>query len=403
MKGGHEMETAFATISKAHIYQAIGLRDNFKKKEYDFSSEACISCPYRNSKLSEMEQNPFSYDCPPECASCSKLKENTKYINDRNKYGYRPRLKTKAFLMLIYLYFLDPSSSGYIQNIDARLAAERINCCERSVHNCMAALVKSGYIMAIKTSAHTYSVIINGYDLLYKPAKEGGRGYLTMSLDMLLELSRINNLIALRINVLELLSLDSPELRGQATIDNRNIKDIRRYLPAYAKRCIIIRQLKRNASGGREIVTYSHEPGTNVIRFTLKNDYALSTNKEKAREHFSKKMYSFICDFNSLVPVFNEHQDSLDYQNGGVMEMLITTVGENRKAKLIPNILFSSEFIEDVGALIMRYGPGAVEDSFMDMYSYYVMGNREMTNPGGLLRTIIEKNINDNKYDWKTA
>lgn len=51
----------YATVSRAHIYQAIGLRDRYK--EYKHSDE-CSGCPYR-------DDNNFD-----SCIRCRKLKVN---------------------------------------------------------------------------------------------------------------------------------------------------------------------------------------------------------------------------------------------------------------------------------------------------------------------------------------
>lgn len=81
----------YATVSRAHIYQAIGLRDRYK--EYKHSDE-CSGCPYR-------DDNDFD-----SCIRCRKLKVN--YINDANRFGFRHRLNANSLKILLYLHFLNP-------------------------------------------------------------------------------------------------------------------------------------------------------------------------------------------------------------------------------------------------------------------------------------------------------
>ena len=48
----------------------------------------------------------------------------------------------------------------------------------------------------------------------------------------------------LRIYLRELINLDNSNLKGQASVDHKTIKDIRRILPDYCKPCVIRKSIE---------------------------------------------------------------------------------------------------------------------------------------------------------------
>ena len=189
----------YATVSRAHIYQAIGLRDRYK--EYKHSDE-CSGCPYR-------DDNDFD-----SCIRCRKLKVN--YINDANRFGFRHRLNANSLKILLYLHFLNPDKKGRVQASIFDLC-DKIGCCRACITDNLNRLTKYGYISVFKNSPTVFYITINDYEQLYLPAKEGGRGYYVMSSDVFEQLKNISNVTSLRIYLSELLSLDSAESKGQAS------------------------------------------------------------------------------------------------------------------------------------------------------------------------------------------
>ncbi len=66
-----------------------------------------------------------------------------------------------------------------------------------------------------------------------------------MSKELLTKLNSTDSYGSLRIFIRELLSLDAPELKGVASVDYKNIRDIRNTLPSYCKPSVIKAKLTK--------------------------------------------------------------------------------------------------------------------------------------------------------------
>lgn len=372
MRGGRKMKI-YATVSRAHIYQAIGLRDRYK--EYKHSDE-CSGCPYR-------DDNNFD-----SCIRCGKLKVN--YINDANRFGFRHRLNANSLKILLYLHFLNPDKKGRVQASIFDLC-DKIGCCRACITDNLNRLTKYGYISVFKNSPTVFYITINDYEQLYLPAKEGGRGYYVMSSDVFEQLKNISNVTSLRIYLSELLSLDSAESKGQATAEERKIVDIRRYLPAYCKRNVIIKKLDENKLyNGDGFMTFKHETGSKVLRIELNPKYKAILNKENMINSMEERVYDFISSFNRNVPFYNNR---LPVETK--MIHIFNEISTSNASIITADYILHGTFVTDFSGMAVQYGFDLVTSSFIKMYNDYIIPNRLIKNPGGLLRTIVESTIKD--------
>lgn len=377
MRGGRKMQT-FATISRAHIYQAIGLRDRFK--QYNHSDE-CAGCPYRSDN---------NFD---NCVHCNKLKIN--YVNDANRFGYRHRLNATSLKIMLYLHFLNPDKRGRVQASIFDLC-DKIGCCRACIASNLNRLTEYGYITLFKVSPAVFYITINDYEQLYLPAREGGRGYYVMSYDIFEQLKTITNITSLRIYLNELLSLDSAETKGQATAEERNIVEIRRYLPDYCKRNVIVRKLRENKTvNGDGFMTYKHETGSKVLRIELNPRFKAKLTKENMINSMEQKVNDFIMSFNRNVPLYN---NGLPVETS--MIHIFDEIRTDNASLIKAEYIVHNTFVYDIAEMAVQYGLDLVLSSFIKMYNGYIIQNRLIKNPGGLLRTIVEAQI---KHSLKTA
>ena len=123
-----------------------------------------------------------------------------------------------------------------------------LNCNIKTIWNNLDILSGYTYISYCKTDRHFINIILNDYESYYLPANKNGRGFLVLSNDLLNKLIKIDSLIMLRIYLRELINLDNSNLKGQASVDHKTIKDIRRILPDYCKPCVIRKSIENSTS-----------------------------------------------------------------------------------------------------------------------------------------------------------
>ena len=249
----------FANIGKAAIIQSLGIQKNYTEviettvDAIDYSITACSTCKYK-AIINTFDENSKPYaDACASCASCphkTLIQKNVYkkiYHNEKNRYGYRPMLKANAIKLFLLLHFYHPDNNGIVYNLEACELASVIGCNVRTVWNNLKVLEEYTYISYSKNEYGLINVILNDYENYYLPANKGGRGFLVMSKELLTKLNSTDSLVSLRIFIRELLSLDSPELKGVASVDYKNIRDIRNTLPSYCKPSVIKAKLTKNS------------------------------------------------------------------------------------------------------------------------------------------------------------
>ena len=146
----------YASIGKAIIIQAVGIQRNYSENvtiKIDKEKTGCISCPYAEFPNAE------------KCAVCEKrcFITEKKYINEKNKYGTKNRLKINALKMLIYFHFLHPDSNGLIKNVSIKELAQTLHCDERTVTNNIKLLQDYGYIYFSKSFSGKRNIMLVDY------------------------------------------------------------------------------------------------------------------------------------------------------------------------------------------------------------------------------------------------
>ena len=305
----------FANIGKAAIIQSLGIQKNYTEEiettvdAIDYSNTACSTCKYK-AIINTFDKNSKPYaDACASCASCphkTLIQKNVYkkiYHNEKNRYGYRPMLKANAIKLFLLLHFYHPDNNGIVYNLDACDLASVIGCNVRTVWNNLKVLEEYTYISYSKNEYGLINVILNDYENYYLPANKGGRGFLVMSKELLTKLNSTDSLVSLRIFIRELLSLDSPELKGVASVDYKNIRDIRNTLPAYCKPSVIKAKLTKNSDIFN--VTFKDD----VVRFEIDKAYIPKNQKAYVHEEYVGILQNFIWEFNQNVAYVNSGEN----------------------------------------------------------------------------------------------
>ena len=384
----------FANIGKAVLIQSLGLQKNYTEvasdtiNVIDYDTPSCRECKCC-AIIKSFEPDSQAYISASEiCESCPKktLTQQTVYKkvyhNEKNKYGYKPRLKSNAIKLLLLLHFYHPDKFGIICDANTEKLASELNCDIKTVYNNFDVLDSYGYINYSRTGTRTVNICLNDYEKYYLPANKGGRGFIVMSKELLLKILQLENLMTLRIHLRELLEIDNLNAKGPFTAISKTYKEIKLSLPDYCKPCLI----RSAVENSKDIFNISFKD--NIVRFEIHERFNCRRQKEECFNQYITAFNEFISNFNETVIAVNS------------TNILPETCSDFFSDKdLQPDIIFKFIKIrdyeyEDMAQLAMQYSFNSVIDALCQIYRSYILKEREISNLGGLLRTIITSNQN---------
>lgn len=272
------------------------------------------------------------------------------YINERQYYGNRPQLNANAIYLYLYLHFLN-NSDGKVFLV-VKDAADYLHIHTKSIIRNLKTLCEKGYILYEK-SDEGYDVIINRYDEINKPVQEGGRGYLTMSVntfDELLNSSRAADINELRLQLRSLLF--SSSMIKKDILGNITFKTLKKFFPSYVK----IKNLKHM------LVT---DQTTNICSVTLFPNAC----RIKLKDQFN--------------PVIQKQSQLDDFR----VEIERKFKQLNRKYKR--NLLdFNAQVISDIANISLRFPKEIILMAVETLFEKYAYKN--ISSIGALTRTLTE-------------
>lgn len=384
----------FANIGKAILIQALGLQKNYHEiiettsEIIDYNNSACEDCKWKEYINTFNKGSDIYTQAANMCNNCPHKKVTTTntykkiYHNEKNKFGYKPTLKNNALKMLLLLHFFHPDRFGIIKNIDIHNIAKILSCTERTIFNNLTILQEYNYISYCKIDTYTINLCLNDYDKYYLPAQKGGRGFIVMSKELLVQLIEVNNLISLRIHLRELIELDNLNAKGPFTAISKSISDIKKLLPDYCKPCIIKGSIK-NTNNIFDITI-----SESSIRFEIKEQFNSKLQKENCFNEYCKIFNDFIYEFNNAVSLINTN-NSYDLKF-----KLFFDTNTLYKPDEYTMINIKDYEIEDMAQLAIQYSFDLVLEAYRIIYITYILEDKKVNNLGGLLRTIVQSQLN---------
>lgn len=382
----------FTNIGKAVLIQALGIQKNYTTiientvEVVDYSNPSCSSCKYKAiienfDKDSDMYKTASTYcaDCPNKLLTTQNVTKKV-YHNEKNRYGYRPMLKSNALKLLLLLHFFHPDRFGIIKNVDTREIAQKLNCNIKTVWNNLEILSSYTYISYSKTDTYSINLILNDYENYYLPAHKNGRGFLVLSFDLLNKIILLDSLVTLRIYLRELINLDNANLKGQASVDHKTFKDIRQVLPAYCKPCIIKKSIE-NAS--TDIFTTSIN--NNIIRFEIDKRYIAKNQKTILLQETTDKLKKFIMDFNSVIPEVNSGEIQPEKYNS-----FLPVDYDIVYYKLIS---IKKDELDDLANIAIHYSYDLMMLALSNVYKQYILFDKPIKNLPGLVSSIVRSQL----------
>ncbi len=394
----------FANIGNAILIKALGIQENYKEETItdivDEEATGCYSCKnyiILHSVLQSNEANKIYNDlkatCQAECDKCPKKVYCTKtiYHNERNKYGYLPRLKTNAIKLLLAYHLIGLDNNGVIKNVNIKALADLLKCSRKTITNNNATLQKYGYLYYSSSVNDNINIFIPEAKNYYLPANKGGRGYFPISKALFEELLKCKNLNELRIIIRELIAFNISPIKNLTTTV-RNMTDIRRNLPKYCRPNVIRRAVNSITTIFTTNIIEKNVDKIEKVRFRLIDRFNVSMDKENRIEYYKEQFTEFINALNEEIVTLNstnttavnlKHPELKPYKN---------------KLDDAPYLVRMSELqIYDIASLALQTSYEDVTSCFMEVYFTYYGHGEKPRNPAGLLRHIINlKYQNDN-------
>lgn len=393
--------SSFARIGKGVLTKAIGLQKNYVEvysKGPDVLNECrsnCHECIIHQKKeeLRALGFNEeadkihcFCHTCPSAVWEPTYTEEK-RYINEKNRYGYQPTLKGNAIKLLLLYHFLQPDGHGFIKDACIKELADTVGCTAATIAACNDVLQDYGYCYFCDSGIHDHyiNIFLPEYKDYHKTAAEGGRGYITMSKDMLSDLCMIESLNTLRLNLKGILEVDNASYSDAQSDTYSSVTSqyqrLRGFLPSYCKRNVIQKALGQN-DAIFDLTFDEHN-----VTFSIREKYAQKNLREKMLEDTKESLIDHVDRINTVLcdaasAKHPEEKERLD----SILSMLDISPSEK-----YPSLCLTLSDYEDLASLALQYSLRTVHMAVSQIYNKYVLQNRPVEKIGALARTIIRR------------
>lgn len=390
---------SYARIGKAVITKAIGLQKNYKeiyeKSEDKLNEEksGCHNCEVCKLKcrFSALGVTEVCDALNEQCRTCSQAvwestyTTYTKYINEKNRYGYQPTLKVNAIKLFITYHFLQPDALGFIKNVSVKELAELLDCTPATIRSSNEILSSYEYCYFCNSgiSDNHINVYIPEYKNYHKPASEGGRGYLSLSSNMLSELLAVDHLNTLRLTIKGILEVDNASAYDAA---NPNLTDVtstfdklRGFLPSYCKRNVIRKALEQ----GNAIFQYSFSDSS--VTFSMKQEYAKKNMRKAMLLESEQEVKDHVDSLNDVLELANDKEPYTDHERTQAL-LTMFSIGSFHR---YPSLILTNDDYRDLASMCIQYNMNMVKQAISCVYNDYIAKRRPVESFGALTRHYI--------------
>ena len=390
---------SFARIGKGVLSKAIGLQKNYVEEYVKVSDEIniqksnCYDCPIHKLKQS-LSADGFTNAVSTldrQCSSCSSVvyepayEIRYRYINEKNRYGYQPTLKSNAIKLLLLYHFLQPDANGFVKNVSLKALAETIGCTVPTIVASNKILSDYSYCFVCNSglAEKHINVYLPEYKNYHKTANEGGRGYITFSYEMMQEILHFKTLNTLRLNLKGILEVDQASLRdGNLAETSTDYKKLRGFLPSYCKNNII-----RNALLTDNSIFHCSFTETSVV-FSIGSKFSQKNLRNELLEETKTSLVNYVSDLNDMFEVASSDTDV----DQTIAIDMIATQGIRRN-NYYPTLLLNGDDYSSLSSMSLQYNLNIVRSAIIEVYNSYILHEKPVLNFGALVRTVIRSHI----------
>lgn len=385
----------FARIGKGVISKSIGLQKNYKEiyengpAVLNECKSGCLNCPIYEEKqmLRALGLTEPVELLNSQCRTCStsvweRTYKRVHYINEKNHYGYQPTLKCYAIKLLLLYHFLQPDGNGFIKNANIKELAQKLGCTTATIHASNKALTEYGYCYISALYDNHFNVYLPEYKNYHKTAAEGGRGYITMSSDMLTALIAIPTLNTLRLNLKGILEVDNASYTRTnedtySTVTTSFLK-LRGFLPTYCKNNVIRKALEQTNS------IFDLEFQKAGVSFSIHDKFAQKKMRDAMLEDTKDTIMDYVEDLNDI---FEATDSASPFEKEQYKDILSTMHIE--KSDKYPALIINNSDYAALASLALQYNLQMVFTAISHIYNKYIVMHKPVENFGALTRTFI--------------
>lgn len=295
-------------------------------------------------------------------------------------------LSKSALKQYVFYHFIPYNNFFERKNVSYRQIAKYCNMSIPTVKQNHKVLQECGLVDTIYSSFGKVDFKIIGENNLHKSKKNGGRGYATISIDMLKHLFSFDNVNELKVELKKLLNADAKSSKIGKNV-GFNKENLTSMLPTYiqkSKKLInkIINSPKSLFNIDRGSLNISKYQSKNDIDTKFKNKY-----RQEVINIFGLNNTAFSRKYADLL------SKSLYLKEYGYSFQVEETLKHLEDLK--------EYTINDICKLIMEFGFNKVKQAIDFMFSdYCVLDNElnvtynEIDNPGAFLRVVVRNDIN---------
>lgn len=394
----------YGRIGKAPLIRAIGIQKNHKEvvytetRELDRIATGCFSCAnYKNIEFFEYMPAEIQEAAQCRCNNCpyatykTVTHETYKYVNEKNRFGFSPRLKSIALKLLLIYHFSNPDENGIVKDLSPKDLSIFLGCTVRSIRNANDQLQKYGYIMHCSDpfSKNHFQILLPEYKSYSLSAEQGGRGYATFNLECLEELVKIKSLNQLRIFIRIALEIDTNRNCDSDLIISKDMQFFRRFLPQYCKPGVIRDALNQDSN----VFSIAYDGDTVYLK--MKPSFHGRRNFESNNRMNSECMEEYISKIDEVMYRINNHRikntdvsvKDIEFLENEGLHRTLETLG--KRNLYVPFKLQESDY-QDLGLLCTSYSVSKVKDCIRYIYNNY-SSQFHIDNFGGLVRTVLSE------------
>lgn len=389
----------FARIGKGVITKSIGLQENYievfevAESKLDEEKSGCAGCPVCSAKcqMRDLGAGEAVEILESKCSECQQAvytetyTEKKKYINEKNQFGYQETLKSNAVKLLLAYHFLQPNAYGMVEDISIKGLAELVGCTPATVRSSNLTLSNYGYCCVCESGRYDgcINIILPEYKNYHKTAAEGGRGYITMSADMMRKILGLQGVNTLRLNLKGILEVDSSSCRStedpELASATAAYKKLQGFLPGYCRRNVIIRALQKDSS------IFSFDCSDKAVTFHINREFAQKNMRSAMLVNEEAQMKSYIESLNQTLFMAGKNyvKGADPLADARLADFHIAVTGS------YPLLGLSEKDYKDLASMCVQYSRDMVRKAVITVYNDYTLHGTEIRNFGGIVRTVI--------------
>lgn len=318
--------------------------------------------------------------------------------------SYLKTMKAGSVKVYIILHFLiSDFTSGTIDRALFSEVSREAGCTERTVRASLDSLASEGYITYKKLNARYFSAEICGYAEMFRKAKDGGHGYITMSREAVSRILSLHGINDLRIGVVSLFESVQNERNSSSKALGAVIPfdRYRQAMPGYMRPCHI-RKAVETLSGlfGEFSETYREylvkldnvfnpRPVQNAVRQEARSAIRERFNKiQRCAEAFNKELEESLCVNQDMAEPLRSC--GLKYY---ILNQKISP--DEVSSFRFRDIHYNAELIESLSGIAVTFNIPVVLQAISVYYSEYVNGSSriDVKNVPGLITAIVKDEL----------